>query len=907
MKYKKRITMLLGFAILLCFICVDLPNMALAASLSADRSIAAGGTGFNNATTLTLNNSASVSISSDAEELFFKFTPTKNGFYCFESFNNNGDPVASLYNTNQQYLYNDDDSAGSANFRITYHLLNGHTYYFSVGSFDEEGADYQVVLREASSASGLPKTTFLEGVSYSLTNQKYDQMACFTYTPPKTENYTIQSALTSGDPKLWMYRLSGSQFYPITADDNSGADANFKLNSITLVAGVQYYFVVQNTSSAAGSYNVILLKPATIENRFFHIQNVGTSKYLDIHGPNAQEFVHQWTTSTGEQQKWLIQKQQDGYYTIRSQYGDNKYVGISSTNTGVNNIVLSDEITDNTKWKIYVTHNNKYIFEPKTASEGSLYAPNGSTGTEMQLIQTSKGGNKELWNLIAYDYPGLTFAAFDVCDSRNTNEAAYIKQKLEALGYTCVAAYSNDVKTVYGQSIKDIGRYADLVYINGHGHRYADIDILDKNVKGGDYEAIGSFAPDATVNGHSPIYGIGAQWLDDSCTKTDSYWNVRTKWGILAPCAQLDYLNSQALKHWNGLTSAEVWARTMLGDGHRVHGYLGYYDIAPGESAHISRLETFFSNPETYLPSSWAQAHTLLSGSSTWAVLYHSANVSDTLLSMSDADTNIDSESNFQIYYAGRNLGQVTLELQAQNRVDVPDLTSINKNIPKLVSSFSYSRTATQKYAQLQEKLKSTETSILNISEDGRITYWVGNKDWGSTTRSAFSLTDAEAIAAAEKILAELGLLPKDSYQVRVATIDRIQMNLTGGKQQPPETIEYTVCFYRTFAGIDVITDQEDGIVVGISANGLVELRYFWRDMIVETSDERIAVTAITPAQAQSICEKENQMDMKGWYISVAYLQIDESTKPVYVFSTDDCYTNSVYVDIYTGEILTIE
>ena len=899
MKYKKQIAMLLVAAMLFGWICVEFTIETDAVSWTADRSIAAGGSSFSNATTLTLNSPASVNIASDTEPAYFKFTPTQTGFYTFESFGNQGDPVVSLYNMTQQHLQDNDDGAESSNFRITYHLLDGQTYYFTAGSFDEEGANYQVVLSKASSTSGLVRTIIYEGVSYARTNQKYGQMVCFEYTPQETKSYTIQSVSTSGNPKVWIYN---SQFQLLTSNDNYGTGYDFK-RTITLTQNTQYFIVVDNISSTVGSYNVILLKPASIENRFYRLQNVGTSQYLDIHGPNAQELVHQWTTSTGEQQKWLIQKHPDGYYTIRSQYGDNKYVGISNANTGVNNIVLLDEISDYSRWNVYVTHANKYIFEPKMALGNSLYAPNNSTGTEMQLTQTSKGGNKELWSLIDYDYPGLTFSAFDVSDSA-TNEATFIKELLEELGYTCVAAYSNNVKTVSGQLIKEIGRHTDLVYINGHGHRYANIDIRDKN-----NTIIGTFCPDETVNpgGTTPKYGIGAQWLGNSRTKTNSYWNMRTKWGILSPCSQLDYNNSDALTHWNGLTSAEVWARTMLGDGHRVHGYLGFYDYAPDETAHTSRLEYFFKLYDIYsMIHGWSQAHTYLVGSSSWAVLYHSANANDTLTSMPDVATNNASNSNFVIYYAGRNLGSGTLGLQSQNKEAVLDLASINKNMPTLVFSSDYNRSVALKYAQFREKLHITEESVLNIDEDGRITYWAGNMDWGNTSKSTYSLTEAEAISTAEKFLAELGLLPKDDYKVRVATIDRVQMDLTGGKQQAPETIEYTVCFYRTYNGIDIVSDQEDGIIVGISANGLAELRYFWRDMIVENSTERNATEAITPQEARSICEKKYQRNMNEWFVSVAYLQIDSITKPVYVFASDDCYTNSVYVDIYTGEVLSM-
>ena len=907
MKYKKQIAMLLVAAMLFGWICVEFTNETDAVSWSADRAVTAGDSSFSNATTLTLNSPASVNISSDTEPVYFKFTPTQTGFYSFKSLGNQGDPVVSLYNMTQQFLQDDDDSAGSSNFCITYHLLNGHTYYFEVGAFDEEGANYQVELRKASTAVGLVKTSINEGVSYSFTNQKYGQMVCFAYTPPVTKTFTLQSALTSGDPSLWIYN---SQFQSVGSNNDGEFGDNFR-KTITLTQGTQYFFAVNNISSTAGSYNVILLKPADIENRFFKIQNVGTSQYLDIHGPNAQLLVHQWTTSTGEQQKWLIQKHSDGYYTIRSQYGENKYVGISNTNIGVNNIILDNEINDYTKWNIYVSYNNKYIFVPKMATEKSLYAPNTSTGSEMQLIETSNGGNKEQWSLLNYDYPGLTFSAFDVSDLIKDddlgvaiNEAEIIKAHLEALDYTCVEAESNNVRTVSGQLIKDIGRYTDIVYINSHGYGYTN--IVNHDMTG---DPIEYFCAEDSVEilyptNDLPKIGIGAEWLDNSRTKTDSYWNQRTKWVILSPCSQLNYINEDAVAHWEGLTSAEVWARTLLGDGHRIHGILGFYGAAPQGTAHTDRLSDFFTE-WSHLPlvEAWGCAHNRLTGSSTWAAVFHHTNIEDTLTNMSASTA---SDSSYLIYYVGRNMNLRPLATHGQIRTSIPVVTASGRITPILISPSAYEQTNILKYTHLREKLQETEKSVLNIDENGRITYTVGNRDWGNATRSAYSLTETEAIAAAEKILADLGLLPEDEYQVRVSTIDRVQMNLTGGKQQTPETVEYTVCFYRSYNGIDIISDQEDGIIVGISADGLTELRYFWRDMTIENTAERNTANAISHDQARDVCEKEYQMDMSDWYVSVAYLQVGDDTRPVYVFATDDCYTNSVYVDIYTGEVLSM-
>ena len=79
----------------------------------------------------------------------------------------------------------------------------------------------------------------------------------------------------------------------------------------------------------------------------------------------------------------------DDYYTIKSQYGNKKYIGISSTAIGEDNIKLYDNVTNDTKWKIYTTSNGNLFFIPKNANGKVLYAPDNIMGTELQLLWIS--------------------------------------------------------------------------------------------------------------------------------------------------------------------------------------------------------------------------------------------------------------------------------------------------------------------------------------------------------------------------------------------------------------------------------------------------------------------------------------------------------------------------------------
>ena len=43
--------------------------------------------------------------------------------------------------------------------------------------------------------------------------------------------------------------------------------------------------------------------------------------------------IHQWKYHVGHQANWEIEKQADGYYTIKSLYKD-KYIGVANTGRG---------------------------------------------------------------------------------------------------------------------------------------------------------------------------------------------------------------------------------------------------------------------------------------------------------------------------------------------------------------------------------------------------------------------------------------------------------------------------------------------------------------------------------------------------------------------------------------------
>ncbi len=137
---------------------------------------------------------------------------------------------------------------------------------------------------------------------------------------------------------------------------------------------------------------------ADISNGVYYIKNIGTGGYVDIHGPST-DMIHQWRYHVGRQANWKIEKQDDGYYTIKSLYKD-KYIGVANTSVGVANINLYSSISNQTKWVILKNSSGQLTFVPKNNIGLMLYAPNTSVGTELQLTSTNVSNNYNKWTLI---------------------------------------------------------------------------------------------------------------------------------------------------------------------------------------------------------------------------------------------------------------------------------------------------------------------------------------------------------------------------------------------------------------------------------------------------------------------------------------------------------------------------
>ncbi|MCL2151873.1 MAG: S8 family serine peptidase [Oscillospiraceae bacterium] len=114
---------------------------------------------FERAISVTNDVSVPVSVTGARQIRYYKFVPTDSGDYTIESTDpaGNTDPYGYLYFANKALITSDDDGAGNRNFKISYNLLAGQTYYIGAACFGTGTGSYMFSI-ECTTSPPLPNT-----------------------------------------------------------------------------------------------------------------------------------------------------------------------------------------------------------------------------------------------------------------------------------------------------------------------------------------------------------------------------------------------------------------------------------------------------------------------------------------------------------------------------------------------------------------------------------------------------------------------------------------------------------------------------------------------------------------------------------------------------------------------------
>lgn len=139
-------------------------------------------------------------------------------------------------------------------------------------------------------------------------------------------------------------------------------------------------------------------------------------------------------------------------------------------------------------------------------------------------------------------------------------------------------------------------------------------------------------------------WAVGAHWLTNSTTKTESRWNNNVKHIFFMACSLLNDQNGgtdpNGTPYKSSWSSAAVgWARTLLGDPGRAHQIAGYKWSAPGDGTDTNIANKFFdlSASGNTIFDAWWKANEANSATY-WAFIDHFSSHSDKLPGWGTAD-----------------------------------------------------------------------------------------------------------------------------------------------------------------------------------------------------------------------------------------------------------------------------
>jgi hypothetical protein len=232
------------------------------------------------------------------EKKYFRIVPDENsaGTYVIYSSDTDKDPYVTLYekqNGELVYITSNNNGGENLNFRLSYNLQAGKTYYYCVALRDYETVDFTLHFEKVQDASNddnnkelsIESSVDLLSSDGSLINGGIHEVSCaadeikyFRIVPDETSagTYVIYSSNTDEDTYVTLYKLQDEKMIKLTDDDDGGEDYNFKL-SYDLQAGKEYYYEVREFSYEAANFTV-------------HFEKVQDT--------SAESHVHQWDEGT---------------------------------------------------------------------------------------------------------------------------------------------------------------------------------------------------------------------------------------------------------------------------------------------------------------------------------------------------------------------------------------------------------------------------------------------------------------------------------------------------------------------------------------------------------------------------------------------------------------------------------
>lgn len=253
----------------------------------------------NSAVNMTLNTEYSVSLD-ESEASYYKFTPTKDGVYLFESKGNN-DTYGELYDSTGELICENDDGSGNGQFKIERLLNAGKTYYLKAFGYGYNMAEMSVYVKlsdkqwyveyDSEVTVGYNKKADLDVKAYSFTGNKLTYQ--WYYYDEKMDIYVLDESNVNNK-----YTVTGSKdmcsgYKCYVSDGNNSQWCNFY---VYLDTEIEYEYD-SNVSVKYGESKTLEIFAVgganTLNYQWYYANDDDGSNYIKIKGATGSKYTIQ--------------------------------------------------------------------------------------------------------------------------------------------------------------------------------------------------------------------------------------------------------------------------------------------------------------------------------------------------------------------------------------------------------------------------------------------------------------------------------------------------------------------------------------------------------------------------------------------------------------------------------------
>ncbi len=632
---------------------------------------------------------------------------------------------------------------------------------------------------------------------------------------PEEEEYTV-----------YVYNDAAGSYLIKYGDEGIGETVNIPL---VLYKGTTYCIKIFSShgSYSAEDFYTLTINYATVvdSNAVYTIKNVNSGKALSIPRTTSSTAI-QHTYGGAYEQKFVLSYSDGGYFIKTLNMSDRPGKSLELPNesdvNGTDLTFAQDANAPRQKFCLIELPNGNFHIMPSQSSNKYLEVTYSSSanGAVVQIYQDSGQSCLE-WEITKVDnsQPTKSTISFFSIGDDNLEETEENGGNISPYYWLINNTSEYEVwntRTRFDPEISNDALLAemtesDVVYIETHG------DKPDNSPVESYYFTY--YHP----NGENQIVlnsDIGTTFTNTANTTTNTPFRGNTKWTIMMACSQL-----------NSGTTANYWAKALLGDYNRMHGVLGYYGIAPQNSGAARRMVDFYANQRASYSNSmlesWQYANESCGSTSTWAVVMHETYSNDA--------ANVADENMFSGFGADLSAGSAaTIYRYAYDDDETQVQFTANRSSQGALAAVRNVALTSEQTNAVTCILGTKNNSRLQMDANGRVIYHDDSINYSSRS-AACNLTDAQIITQAENQLSALSLLPDEDYIVSVSRTSRERFDAETESFVEKEIVGYTVYFRHASNGRAIETeDENEGILLRFTADGLKDLEYHWGELITQ-------------------------------------------------------------------------